>query len=213
MCQELPYLRLFFVNRQIYAESSRIFYKHNDFNFISLETTESSAATCLAFLYDRPQHVIQQIREISLSIGYDDRFSCSVFCRWKTLCREICTYMSLQKLRLDNGHYYHAEGLYNRLKSNSSKCLTEGLVDVFKTKGLHRVLMTVYDHESTETAREMIPLLMSELMERGGEFRGPLSVELYNYDYHRLRCGKCTGRWGDGKEPIYGKTEVRLIDP
>jgi len=108
-CQ-IPNLNLLLVSRRVHAESSAIFYKQNAFAFFESTcrtSPESTITAALAFLYDRPQEMIQQVQEIHLKLGrspFDHVWRYMDYGIWNNLCDELSRNLKLERLTL------HIEG-------------------------------------------------------------------------------------------------------
>ena len=70
-----PLINIFLASRAVYSETWPIFYQKNAFSFAipmpnnGTLASRRGARNCLWFLYDRPHHALQHIRELHLHIG------------------------------------------------------------------------------------------------------------------------------------------------
>ena len=117
-----PLLNIFLASRAVYSETWPIFYQENAFSFAmpihpnGALASHWEARNCLRFLYDRPYHVLQHIRELHLHIGNAPqnpiRFKLTSG-YWQILLDEISRYMSVRVLvlylrgRIDHPDGYH----------------------------------------------------------------------------------------------------------
>ncbi|KAF2817376.1 uncharacterized protein BDZ99DRAFT_513616 [Mytilinidion resinicola] len=62
-------LSIFLVNKQVYAEASKIFYSQNIFDFCPEMDEDRSFSTCHLFLMDRPTSASSKIRSLALRFG------------------------------------------------------------------------------------------------------------------------------------------------
>lgn len=98
-----PVLNLFLTNRKVYSETWPIFYQQNAFAFTIPLQSCISAELCLRFLYDRPHHALQHIRELHLLLGRTPQspLRIDIVSRvWQLLLTEISRYMSVRVLVL-----------------------------------------------------------------------------------------------------------------
>lgn len=101
--QSPPVVNLFLTNRKVYSETWPIFYQRNAFAFTVPLRSFTSAELCLRFLYDRPYHALQHIRELHLLLGLAPQHPLSrdiVSQKWQRLLTEISRYMSVRVLVL-----------------------------------------------------------------------------------------------------------------
>ena len=98
-----PVVNLFLANRKVYSETWPIFYQRNAFAFTVPLRSCASAELCLRFLYDRPYHALQHIRELHLLLGRAPQIPLriDIVSRvWQILLTEISRYMSIRVLVL-----------------------------------------------------------------------------------------------------------------
>lgn len=115
-----PLVNIFLTSRRVYSEAWPIFYERNAFAFTTPQECEVSVCMCLRFLYDRPYHALQYIRELHLNMGtvphqpFRHRINSS---GWPLLFDELKRYVSIRVLvlyirgRLDDaaGNYRWSE--------------------------------------------------------------------------------------------------------
>ncbi len=104
-----PLINIFLASRAVYSETWPIFYQKNAFSFAKPMPSNGALASTrgarnfLWFLYDRPYHALQHIRELHLHIGnapqHPIRFKMAAG-YWQTLLDEISRYMSVRVLVL-----------------------------------------------------------------------------------------------------------------
>ena len=104
-----PLINIFLASRAVYSETWPIFYQKNAFSFAIPMPSNGALASvrgarnCLWFLYDRPYHALQHIRELHLHIGsapqHPIRFRLAAR-HWQNLLDEISRYMSVRVLVL-----------------------------------------------------------------------------------------------------------------
>lgn len=119
-CNSHRLVNIFLISRQVYFEAWAIFYEQNAFAFAIPTNTFLSGMVCLNFLYDRPHHALQHIREMHLLIGnapqHPIRFELSRG-PWEILLDEINRYLSIRVLvlyirgRIDDAPSYHSPDL------------------------------------------------------------------------------------------------------
>ena len=179
-----PVVNIFLTNRQVYSEAWPIFYQQNAFAFAVPTKPWRSAENCLRFLYDRPYHALQHIRELHLMLGRAPQHPLRrVICSWPvgTLLDEISRYLSLRVLVLY---------IRGRTDDKGSSRLPPWKEQIWKITGLQELHMDIISMDSDERNTAFVKLLRSKMVV-GGEQMG---TEGFIYGKRPMACIEWTIR-------------------
>ena len=162
-----PGVNLFLTSRQIYSEAWPIFYEKNAFAFTIPPRHFHSGVNCLDFLYDRPYHALQHIRELHLLIGRcpSNSLRFDICCYpLNLLWDEVNRYLSLRVLVLYiRGRTDDALG-YNARKLPWKE-------EIMKISGLQELHLDIITSSTNEESTVFVTLLRSKMV-IGGEQMG-----------------------------------------
>ena len=179
-----PVLNIFLTNRQVYSEAWPIFYQQNAFAFAVPTKPWRSADHCLRFLYDRPYHALQHIRELHLMLGRAPQhpMRCDICLGpLKTLLDDISRYLSLHVLVL------YIRGRTDDLGSSKLPDLP-WKEQLWKITGLQELHMDIISRNNDERNTAFVKLMRSKMVV-GGEQMG---TEGFIYGKRSMACIQLT---------------------